>query len=166
MEPPGGVPPDRDRQLVLKQMVTFHERPEGSLCGKAITTTSQANPAFASTATTYSATTQAATAFSGSSIGHALVKHHGTTQPQQQHLHHHQQQHSNSSGSSPSQHGGGGSTTSSSSSSSSTLQSATSTSSATSQQQTLEKLSRPMAFDKVKKKNIFLNLKINLLISY
>ncbi|XP_046801736.1 uncharacterized protein LOC111676001 isoform X2 [Lucilia cuprina] len=142
MEPPGGVPPDRDRQLVLKQMVTFHERPEGSLCGKAITTTAQQpNPAFATTATTYSATTQAATAFSGSSIGHALVKHHGTTNPLPG-----QQQQSNSSGSSPSQHG---STTSSSSSSSTTLQSATSAGSAQSQQQTLEKLSRPMAFDKM-----------------
>ncbi|KAM7349593.1 uncharacterized protein ACRADG_008463 isoform 2-T2 [Cochliomyia hominivorax] len=161
MEPPGGVPPDRDRQLVLKQMVTFHERPEGSLCGNTITTTAQQpNPVLASTATTYSATTQAATAFSGSSIGHALVKYHGTTttsnplqgqQQQQQHHHHHhhqQQQHSNSSGSSPSQHGG--STTSSSSSSSTTLQSATSTGSAQQQQQqTLEKLSRPMAFDKM-----------------
>ncbi|XP_075158342.1 uncharacterized protein LOC142231601 [Haematobia irritans] len=143
MEPPGGVPPDRDRQLVLKQMVTFHERPDTSLCGKASTaiptTAVTPNPAFASTATTYSATTQAATAFSGTSIGHALIKHHGggaTT-------------HSNSSGTAaaPQHHVGG----SSSSSSSTTLQSTTSAGSGTSssQQQTLEKLSRPMAFDKM-----------------
>ncbi|XP_073833735.1 uncharacterized protein isoform X2 [Musca autumnalis] len=140
MEPPGGVPPDRDRQLVLKQMVTFHDRPDASLCGKGgtpiPTTAVTPNPAFATTATAYSATTQAATAFSGSSIGHALVKHHGGPT--------HQISQSNSSGSSSSQHGG-----SSSSSSSTTLQSTTSTGSGSTQQQTLEKLSRPMAFDKM-----------------
>uniref|UniRef100_A0A1I8MRN3 Regulator of G protein signaling n=1 Tax=Musca domestica TaxID=7370 RepID=A0A1I8MRN3_MUSDO len=134
MEPPGGVPPDRDRQLVLKQMVTFHERPDASLCGKGgtpiPTTAVTPNPAFASTATTYSATTQAATAFSGASIGHALIKHHGGP------AHHGSQSlQSNSSGSS--------------SSSSTTLQSSTSSGSGATQQQTLEKLSRPMAFDKM-----------------
>ncbi|XP_059223353.1 uncharacterized protein LOC106081189 [Stomoxys calcitrans] len=148
MEPPGGVPPDRDRQLVLKQMVTFHDRPDASLCGKASTaiptTAVTPNPAFASTATAYSATTQAATAFSGTSIGHALIKHHGGGGVQ-----HHTAALPPNSGASATVPTSGAGGSSSSSSSSTTLQSTTSTASGSNQQQTLEKLSRPMAFDKM-----------------
>ncbi|XP_041451362.1 uncharacterized protein LOC111082044 isoform X2 [Drosophila obscura] len=111
------------------------------------------SPALASTATAISATTQAATAFSGSSVGHHHLQHHqhphAQTQPvtHQQLLHalpaasaatasasHH---HHHSSISGPGGSGSGG------------LLGAGSGSGSGSQQQTIEKLSRPMAFDKM-----------------
>ncbi|XP_015042221.2 uncharacterized protein [Drosophila pseudoobscura] len=126
------------------------------------------SPALASTATAISATTQAATAFSGSSVGHHHLQHHqhphAHSQPathQQQLLHalpHQQSQaaapaaapatapatatashhHHHSSISGPGGSGSGG-----------LLAGAGSGSGGGNPQQTIEKLSRPMAFDKM-----------------
>ncbi|XP_017068372.1 uncharacterized protein LOC108106035 isoform X2 [Drosophila eugracilis] len=105
---------------------------------------SGSSPALASTATAISATTQAATAFSGSSVGHHhLQHHHQHPHPPQQQL---QQPHTaNAPSSAPQTHGhhgsisvtgtGGGLIGSSGGSGN--------------QQQAIEKLSRPMAFDKM-----------------
>ncbi|KAH8287232.1 hypothetical protein KR054_004712 [Drosophila jambulina] len=109
---------------------------------------SGSSPALASTATAISATTQAATAFSGSSVGHHHLQHH--QHPQHTHLQHPQQSHAAAGGAAtaPStaslhQHHGsisgtvtGGGLIGSGGGSGN-------------QQQTIEKLSRPMAFDKM-----------------
>ncbi|XP_041630641.1 uncharacterized protein [Drosophila kikkawai] len=109
------------------------------------------SPALASTATAISATTQAATAFSGSSVGHHHLQHHQHTQ--HTHLQHTQQQ---------SQAGVGGGTATAPSTTTSLHQHHGSISGTGAgsggliggggggnQQQTIEKLSRPMAFDKM-----------------
>ncbi|XP_016986729.1 uncharacterized protein LOC108049866 isoform X2 [Drosophila rhopaloa] len=208
MEPPGGVPPDRDRQLVLRNQsaalvpvvvsaptapgaITPSPQPPApqasssssllpskptslSLQPHAVlqamqqlspsaggnnnatvataTSSSSGNansgnsPALASTATAISATTQAATAFSGSSVGHHHPQHH------HQHPHPHapppqlQQPHPTATAAStaPQTHhhgsisgtGSGGGLIGSSGGSGNP-------------QQAIEKLSRPMAFDKM-----------------
>ncbi|XP_039496991.1 uncharacterized protein LOC120455151 isoform X1 [Drosophila santomea] len=113
---------------------------------------SGSSPALASTATAISATTQAATAFSGSSVGHHHLQHHHQHThphaPQQSQPHTHpqhqlQQPHpASASSTAPHHHGsisvsgsGGGLLGSSGGSGN--------------QQQAIEKLSRPMAFDKM-----------------
>lgn len=105
------------------------------------------SPALASTATAISATTQAATAFSGSSVGHHHLQHH--QHPHQQHPHQKPQpaavtapnaapHHGSISGIGPAPVAGSGSGLLGSGGSG-----------GGNQQQTIEKLSRPMAFDKV-----------------
>ncbi|EDW82823.2 uncharacterized protein Dwil_GK10200 [Drosophila willistoni] len=107
------------------------------------------SPALASTATAISATTQAATAFSGSSVGHHHLQHHHPHHPAQQQqstasttapTHHHPQQH-------PPHHHHHGSV----SGTGAALLGSTGSGggSQQQQQQTIEKLSRPMAFDKM-----------------
>ncbi|XP_043659403.1 uncharacterized protein LOC122624040 isoform X1 [Drosophila teissieri] len=121
---------------------------------------SGSSPALASTATAISATTQAATAFSGSSVGHHHLQHHhqhthphapqqsqsqSHSQPHPQHQHQLQQPHPTTAPSTaPQSHhhgsisvsGSGGGLLGSSGGSGN-------------QQQAIEKLSRPMAFDKM-----------------
>ncbi|XP_067642241.1 uncharacterized protein [Eurosta solidaginis] len=207
MEPPGGCPPDRDRQVVLRpqQLVPLGAQVKPTLtlnlpqqqqtlpiiatspaaCAAVATSsntlsdvsinttsshlhassgnvvsstaagssggTASTSPAFASAATALSATTQAATAFSGSSVGVQLPSQHQHYPLQQQHsiqqplharaTHHltHQQ----------SQSFGGHNSTSSASSLIGGISSSGSSTSGAGQQQTIEKLSRPMAFDKM-----------------
>ncbi|XP_017852361.1 uncharacterized protein LOC108606606 isoform X2 [Drosophila busckii] len=157
MEPHGGLPPDRDRQLVLRQQTVAaadaqqkQQQQQQQLATQLKPTTlslqklevssgnnnaehSGCSPALAATATAISATTQAATAFSGSSVGHHHAQHHmhhGHPQhPQHPHPQHLMAGHPRH------QHHG------SISSASGLL--------ATNPQQTIEKLSRPMAFDKM-----------------
>lgn len=90
------------------------------------------SPALASTATAISATTQAATAFSGSSVGHHNLQQHHRLHtvgaPVLGHQNQHSQNAASTSNSASFPAGGGGQQT---------------------QPQAIEKLSRPMAFDKV-----------------
>ncbi|EDV99856.1 GH12547 [Drosophila grimshawi] len=186
MEPPGGLPPDRDQQLVLRNLVNatpstsatvqqaqsqplppeqlvqipqcvkpttlslqpliapqataqlFPSTQINNNLGTIATLTSYAgghsgsSPALASAATTINAATQAATAFSGSSMGHHHPQHH-------HHLHQHQ---AASVGSNASQHHHhqGSASTAPISAGAPIQQPA---------QQTIDKLSRPMAFDKM-----------------
>nr|XP_036676013.1 uncharacterized protein LOC108004844 isoform X1 [Drosophila suzukii]XP_036676014.1 uncharacterized protein LOC108004844 isoform X1 [Drosophila suzukii] len=205
MEPPGGVPPDRDRQLVLRNQsaalvpVIVSAPPSGpgattpnpqppaqsqasplpskptslSLQPHAVlqamqqlspsaggnnnatsavataTSSSSGNansgssPALASTATAISATTQAATAFSGSSVGHHHPQHHHQHPhaPQQQQ----QQPHpTNAPSTAPQAHHHGSISITGSSGGL-----IGSSGGSGNQQQAIEKLSRPMAFDKM-----------------
>lgn len=105
---------------------------------------SRANPAFAVAATAYSATTQAATAFSGSSIGHPLTKQHRLPVPAASSSHQIETPPTSNLHRSITISGGGGGDGASCCSLS---EGATSTGQ---QQQSMEKLSRPMAFDKVR----------------
>ncbi|XP_044252146.1 uncharacterized protein [Drosophila takahashii] len=205
MEPPGGLPPDRDRQLVLRNQsaalvpvvvsapppapqpqqatattgpsttptpqpskpTSLSLQPHGALlqamqqlspsagggnnnAATAVATATSSSsgnansgtsPALASTATAISATTQAATAFSGSSVGHHHLQHH-----HQQHPHAPQQQPSTAAVT-QAHHHGSISVTGSSSGGGGLIGS--SGSSSGNQQQAIEKLSRPMAFDKM-----------------
>ncbi|KAH8367883.1 hypothetical protein KR084_003904 [Drosophila pseudotakahashii] len=202
MEPPGGLPPDRDRQLVLRNQsaalvpvvvsappplqasattgppttpspqpskpTSLSLQPHGALlqamqqlspsagggnnnAAAVATATSSSSgnansgtsPALASTATAISATTQAATAFSGSSVGHHHLQHH-----HQQHPHVPQQQQqplhpANAPSTAAVPHHGSISVTGSSGGL------IGSSGSSGNQQQAIEKLSRPMAFDKM-----------------
>ncbi|XP_037727790.1 uncharacterized protein LOC119558357 isoform X2 [Drosophila subpulchrella] len=205
MEPSGGVPPDRDRQLVLRNQsaalvpVIVSAPPSGpgattpnpqpssqsqasplpskptslSLQPHAVlqamqqlspsaggnnnatsavataTSSSSGNansgssPALASTATAISATTQAATAFSGSSVGHHHPQHHHQHPhaPQQQQ----QQPHpTNAPSTAPQAHHHGSISVTGSSGGL-----IGSSGGSGNQQQAIEKLSRPMAFDKM-----------------
>uniref|UniRef100_A0A0A1WP13 Regulator of G-protein signaling 7 n=1 Tax=Zeugodacus cucurbitae TaxID=28588 RepID=A0A0A1WP13_ZEUCU len=205
MEPPGGLPPDRDRQLVLRppqqqqQLVPLVPQAKPTLAlnlytkdqaasstiattpaddaivaaastenatasssstsirttnalvlvstsnvvsviaaGSSSTATST-SPALASAAIAISGTTQAATAFSGSAVGvqhtpHHLPPHHHPHHPP--HQMHHQPYGAHNSSTSSSLLGGISASTSSSTS-------------VGGQQQTIEKLARPMAFDKM-----------------
>ncbi|XP_030079594.1 regulator of G-protein signaling 7 isoform X5 [Drosophila hydei] len=85
-------------------------------------TNDESSPALASTAATIKATTQAATGFSGSSLGHNYRQHHHQTHHQQPGLNNHPSHGSDTGFSGFSQ---------------------------LAHQQTIEKLSRPMAFDKM-----------------
>ncbi|XP_039961051.1 uncharacterized protein LOC120775105 isoform X1 [Bactrocera tryoni] len=208
MEPPGGLPPDRDRQLVLRpqqqeqQLVPLVPQVKPTLAlnlyskdqavSSTIATTPAADastenaaassttsirttnalvlasasnvvsviaagnsstamatstsPALASAAIAISGTTQAATAFSGSAVGvqhtphHQHPPHHHPPHPthQMHHLPHHQPQTYGAHNSSTTSSLFGGISASSSSSTS-----------VGGQQQTIEKLARPMAFDKM-----------------
>ncbi|KAH8272731.1 hypothetical protein KR026_006960 [Drosophila bipectinata] len=208
MEPPGGVPPDRDRQLVLRSqstalvpvVVTSVPAPapatasagtilptptptlstQAPVCVKPTSLSLQphaviqamqqfspsaagnnnpaaapvlatsgssgnansTSPALASTATAISATTQAATAFSGSSVGHHHLQHHQhphqKTLPAAATAPNAAPHHGSISGIAPAPVAGSGSGLLGSGSSG-----------GGNQQQTIEKLSRPMAFDKM-----------------
>lgn len=136
MEPPSGLPPERDRQVIVKQL-TLKERPDIELSNeKSMKSTSppttasiSSYPGLACTATTYSAATQVATTFSAISSGHTPTKQRHTSQ----------HQHAAAPNTSLlSQQSGGSSTHLAMAQSANSQQS----------QQALEKLSRPMAFDK------------------
>uniref|UniRef100_A0A1A9W2X3 RGS domain-containing protein n=1 Tax=Glossina brevipalpis TaxID=37001 RepID=A0A1A9W2X3_9MUSC len=132
MEPPGGLAPDRDRQVIVKQL-TLKERPdielsiENSMKSTSPSTTASIS-SYACTAATYSAATQVATTFSGISSGHTPTKQHHTPQHQ---------------------HAAAPNTSLLFQQSGSSTHLAMAQSANSQSQQALEKLSRPMAFDKM-----------------
>uniref|UniRef100_A0A1A9VUB0 Uncharacterized protein n=1 Tax=Glossina austeni TaxID=7395 RepID=A0A1A9VUB0_GLOAU len=137
MEPPGGLPPERDRQVIVKQL-TLKERPdielsiEKSMKSTSPPTTASSSissyPALACATTTYSAATQVAATFSAISSGHTPTKQRHTSQ----------HQHAAAPNASLLSQQSGSSTHLAMAQCANSQQS----------QQALEKLSRPMAFDK------------------